>query len=428
MISKPGLKTLIIGLAGLIVGSQSLITNAAELIPINFLLLAESCPVTKLQPGYSAGQQSIDGGRTYYYDIHTIINGGDSVYLTSIPTVGNKGNDSGYLFSFFPEDSTQYKFQAIGSDSKGLKGLPSEWSTPFQVQHEVKNQKTATSIVADPGQSQIVQSGTEVVLDGSESYDPTDTSNTNLVYRWECYQSPALVTLSEAATAHPRFTPTDAGSYKFRLVVSRQQENSTDQQAGSQSPIRYVQIQVVENFTNVLKANVGVPLQVALGEKIVLDGSLSLPSVEDNGRYKWELLNGEQLDTNIVINNDSLPVANAFPEKVGTHVFRLTVMNSNNFSYQITAVSVYDPISVGSLIEQDITKGCDLDCSIADLNDDQQIDNEDLDLFNSSINSGKGESAYIRIADFDKNLQINSNDLKVMNKCISKPLSSVKGK
>ena len=93
-------------------------------------------------------------------------------------------------------------------------------------------------------------------------------------------------------------------------------------------------------------------------------------------------------------------------------------MKDNKYSYQITTVSVYDRSLAGSMIEYDFSKGNKIDCSIADLNNDNEVDMNDMVLFNTSFSSARGEANYSKLSDFDRNLQIDANDQKVMQRCM----------
>ncbi|HKE16344.1 MAG TPA: S8 family serine peptidase [Kofleriaceae bacterium] len=72
--------------------------------------------------------------------------------------------------------------------------------------------------VANAGADQSGQIGTQVVLDGTGSSDP-DGGPSPLGFAWTQTAGPA-VTLSGAATSQARFTPSAAGTYTFRLLVS----------------------------------------------------------------------------------------------------------------------------------------------------------------------------------------------------------------
>jgi len=69
---------------------------------------------------------------------------------------------------------------------------------------------------ADAGVDQTVVVGTEVTLDGSVSSDPDGDV---LTYRWHQTGGPS-VTLSDASTVQPTFTPAEPGTYIFSLVVN----------------------------------------------------------------------------------------------------------------------------------------------------------------------------------------------------------------
>lgn len=75
---------------------------------------------------------------------------------------------------------------------------------------------------ADAGADQTVEVGTEVTLDGSGSSDPDGDA---LTYRWTQTNRPT-VTLSDTRGVIPTFTPTEAGTCVFSLVVSDGKANS----------------------------------------------------------------------------------------------------------------------------------------------------------------------------------------------------------
>ena len=78
--------------------------------------------------------------------------------------------------------------------------------------------------VAEAGTKQTVMLGTEVVLNGAASRD-ADNGPSALTYNWVKKRGPA-VTLNEANTVTPRFTPTVKGTYLFGLVVNDGSANS----------------------------------------------------------------------------------------------------------------------------------------------------------------------------------------------------------
>lgn len=78
--------------------------------------------------------------------------------------------------------------------------------------------------VAEAGVKQTVIVGTEVLLDGGDSYD-TDSGPEPITFQW-VQKRGSLVTLNDADTATPSFIPTVKGLYKFGLIVNDGSANS----------------------------------------------------------------------------------------------------------------------------------------------------------------------------------------------------------
>ena len=76
---------------------------------------------------------------------------------------------------------------------------------------------------AEAGNNICIIEDTEVTLHGEESYTFT---NNPLSYQWSFVVGPKNVSLTNAESANPRFTPTEPGTYKFKLVVSDGQKTS----------------------------------------------------------------------------------------------------------------------------------------------------------------------------------------------------------
>ncbi|NMB73769.1 MAG: hypothetical protein GYA21_01415 [Myxococcales bacterium] len=70
--------------------------------------------------------------------------------------------------------------------------------------------------VAEAGPVQYVKVGTQVTLDGSQSFDPLGDT---LSFAWSQTSGPETVELAGATTARPSFTARKEGVYGFRLVV-----------------------------------------------------------------------------------------------------------------------------------------------------------------------------------------------------------------
>ena len=82
--------------------------------------------------------------------------------------------------------------------------------------------------IARAGNDQTVQVGVAVELDGSASSDP---DGDDLTFAWTVVTEPdgSSVTLNQADTSDPTFTPAVAGAYVIRLTVSDGSESDTDE-------------------------------------------------------------------------------------------------------------------------------------------------------------------------------------------------------
>jgi hypothetical protein len=334
--------------------------------------------------GVVVGGTPANEGRFYYYDVFVKIDDGNPVYLTSLPS--QNGKDLGYLLQYFPRDDEFYQFQVIACDSHGYEGPPSGWSAPFASGFVAYDCSAETVPIADPGTDQVVAVGTPVPLDGSGSYDLFSCDSLNLQYYWECYAAPEAVTLSDPCAMSPTFTP---------------------------STIRYVKVDAVEDIYDFVVTNPGPAQNVPLGSTAVLDGSLSDTS-SATVYYRWEALN-----KTVEIQNADQPVASFVPDAIGTYVFQLKVITDDDFSSKITLVSVYDEAAVGSLYTPEINGDC-IDCSIADLEDDGDVDGSDLAAFAGSFNSSRGLENYRVDCDFDKNLRVDETDSAILASSIGK--------
>lgn len=129
---------------------------------------------------------------------------------------------------------------------------------------------------ADAGPNQGVDVHDEVTLDGSGSTDPDGDA---LAFTWTIVAQPegAEVSLSERTAIRPKFKATKDGNYIFELVVSDAQLSS--------APDR-VTISTSENQPPV--ANAGKNIRAKVGDKIALDGSLSMDPNGDKLTFAWK--------------------------------------------------------------------------------------------------------------------------------------------
>lgn len=108
------------------------------------------------------------------------------------------------------------------ADALGTEGvLVLETTDPDQQRLEIPLTATVNrQPVAVPGEDVRVPPGAEVVLDGSESYDPD--GDDPIAYRWELIQAPvgSTATLEDDTTATPSLVPDLPGAYLVQLVVT----------------------------------------------------------------------------------------------------------------------------------------------------------------------------------------------------------------
>ncbi len=355
------------------------------------------------------------GGPFSYYDVTVKINGGPNTYLTAFRGQRYDGENYGYRFSFFPEPKRRYEFRIQAGDPMGLMGEPSDFSSSFSLAGNQGETTPGPIPIADAGENQVALTNTLVQLDGSGSYDGMTGSSSELVYNWEVHFSKEPISLENSNTATPTFTPTVAGSYIFRLQVSKE---NNDGSATHYSLVRYISVHVVDDLSTALVVNMGQPIRVPLGETLKLNGSGSLPGPDDGGVYRWDFVNHASLGSNAQIQSSSSVVATFTPDVIGTYIFRLSVYKGEDFEYKNMLVSVYDRKTVGKLIEQPLSVDCGFSCTNADLDGDGGVSQADLDLFLSAKGSVPGEQNYLRKADLNRDRLVNSLDEKVFTDCL----------
>ncbi len=78
--------------------------------------------------------------------------------------------------------------------------------------------RTANEVpVADAGDDESVQVGSDVTLDGTASYD---ADGDQLTYLWTQLEGPSAITFDDNTSATPRFNAAEKGAYEFQLVVN----------------------------------------------------------------------------------------------------------------------------------------------------------------------------------------------------------------
>ncbi len=197
--------------------------------------------------------------------------------------------------------------------------------------------------VADAGSDLNVETGTEVSLDGSDSFDPDgDMITYDWSVEWSLEAVPEGSALSDAAiqgrgTPTPSFVPDVDGLYEFRLIVS---DNEAD------SDPDYVRITA---FTPNIPPNASAgPDQTAyVGIEVLLDGSGS--DDPDTGpeqlSYQWtfQYLPVESGLGDADITDADQDQASFVPDVGGTYVLILQVFDGEDSSVDDAAIIVSVP-------------------------------------------------------------------------------------
>jgi len=187
--------------------------------------------------------------------------------------------------------------------------------------------------VADAGTDQAdVLVDTEVTLDGSGSSDPDGDT---ITYLW-AQTGGATVVLSDDTAAQPTFTPADADTYTFSLIVNDGQLDSTA------DTVSVVVVEEPENQAPVADAG---PDQgeVQASSLVTLDGSGSSDPDGDALTYAWTQIGG----TAVVLSSLTESQPTFTPIENGIYSFSLVVNDGTEDSaadtVTITVVGGVDP-------------------------------------------------------------------------------------
>jgi len=191
---------------------------------------------------------------------------------------------------------------------------------------------TAAPPTANAGLNQTVSKSETVILDGSDSKDPSERE---LTFEWALISRPAgsIATLSDSSAVAPTFKIDTEGEYIFSLRVSNGMKSS--EESG------------ITIFAFVPVANGGLDLKASTGITIAVDGS---GSFDKNGyplTYNWVIAqkpNGSQED----LLNDSTLIKPFFtPDVDGTYELVLTVDNGFTISSEsyVSIVSTTAPVA-----------------------------------------------------------------------------------
>ncbi len=227
--------------------------------------------------------------------------------------------------SFTPDMPGTYVFELVVTDSLGNASAPVQTTVT-----SVNNPPTAN---AGPDQV-VVQTGTFVTLDGSQSADPEDNT---LSYAWTIVSQPecSAATLNTANVAQPTLPVDCYGTYVLQVTV-------TDCYGGSDSD------EVIITFENVAPvANAGVNQSVAKDDTVYLDGSLSSDANGDALTYAWSLVS-KPSDSNASLSDSTLAIPTFVADQAGEYVLGLVVSDGILASplSSVTVVAVNNQFTV----------------------------------------------------------------------------------
>ena len=182
--------------------------------------------------------------------------------------------------------------------------------------------------VANAGTAQQVTVGTLVTLDGSGS------TPVGIQYLWSFASNPATsaATLTDANTAHPKFTPDVAGQYVLKLTASN----------ASGSNDATVTITAIPP-TPMPIAKAGDDQSVTVGAPVNLDGSGSTNAAS----YSWSITQRPPGATQVV-NNPTSDKPDFTPDVAGVYVVTLTVTNSAGSSSDTVSITANVPLPVAN--------------------------------------------------------------------------------
>jgi len=200
--------------------------------------------------------------------------------------------------------------------------------------------------ISNAGNDQIIATGSNVTLNGNQSYDPDGQT---LFFHWQLITVPAgsSAALNSATTVNSNFTADLEGDYVLALIVN---DGITDSSADS--------ITITSTTANIAPiANAGVDQTVTTTQQVQLDGSLSDDANNDPLNFSWSFTSRPS-GSSASLSSTSVENPTFVPDLDGAYALSLTVddnlLDSVADSVTITAnstVTIADDFSGnGSLI------------------------------------------------------------------------------
>ena len=274
------------------------------------------------------------------------------------------------IANFTPSQAGQYAFRLSVSD--GAVSASDDMSVSV-----TSPEPPPVPPIANAGANRIGGLNTLITLNAEASYDPQPGPNA-LSFTWQQTAGPSLA-LQHANSATPSFTPTQVGSYAFRVGVDD----------GSLGAFDEVMVTVPEPPL----ANAGADKLVRLGSNATLDGSASRDLDPGPGAltYHWQQTQGATL----ALNGAHARQAGVTPNRPGNYSFKLAVGDGAGTGYDEVTYTVP---------------------ALGDVDLDGDVDRIDVALILVAVKKSPTTRDANDIRDLDGNLKINSKDANLAKK------------
>ncbi len=265
----------------------------------------------------------------------------ETIQLDGTDSTDPDGGDLTYTWSFLsrPTNSAAMLVDADAAEAELIPDLPGLYEVQLTVSDgeldsppdsvvvdvmDVTNTNNAPVAIAGPDID--ADLAMEVILDGSQSFDPDDGDT--ITYAWTLTSKPSMSTamLMDADTANARFTPDMGGRYVASLVVSDGQAMSGADE---------IVIDVTAENANPPEAIINAPLRAAVGQPVTLDGTSSTDPDGDPLTYRW-LLMDKPMGSAALLQDALTATPTLTPDVEGDYTVELVVNDGSFDSSPVT--------------------------------------------------------------------------------------------